>query len=543
MPTRRESFDFLALTPDRFEELVFLLAALEIPGLARTGNPDGGLDALVPAGASGRVPRGIQAKHHTRGPSATKCAESLRGAIVAHRPEHVTFAFPTNPTGGQIAAFQKKVAAMDSAVEVDYWGASQLTSRLIGSDDGRRVARHIFGDEDTERLERLIRAHQNVDDGAQALEALSAGADLLDGDPYFLYSVGARPGELPAPPSAQGSVMRLEVIDEHGARHIDAVPRPGTNQDQLPQGKLVLEGEEAIERWQRFQSEGGDVTFEDVGFEFEKLPKHLAPLWDGMERGDVVIRSGQRPRRSILMNVDGDAGKFSAEVQLGPAVPKEGWEHAVAGSIGTAVLTINSRRRGDGGEANIDWSWRAGRGSNREQLQSLQFLRAVSGEGSLRLMDPVSKAVFTEGPTPDIAFDQDMAALTSIYEDVVSLEEWLAATIEVPDEIPAGDANALRRIARLIEGIEGSWTNASFVLGPAGPKEIEAEGVFQLRQKMGAQLFGREYQLGELVTYINAYRLDSTRTGADGSTEFFLVPRDSSSTMLERLEPQRTSAS
>jgi hypothetical protein len=543
MPSRRESFDFLGLTPDRFEELVFLLAALEIPGLVRTGNPDGGLDALVPAGASGRVPRGIQAKHHARGPSATKCAESLRGAIAAHRPEHVTFAFPTNPTGGQIAAFQKKVAAMDSAVEVDYWGASQLTSRLIGSDDGRRVARHIFGDEDTERLERLIRAHQNVDDGAQALEALGAGADLLDGDPYFLYSVGARPGELPAPPSAQGSVMRLEVIDEHGARHIDAVPRPGTNQDQLPQGRLVLEGEEAIERWQRFQSEGGDVTFEDVGFEFEKLPKHLAPLWDGMERGDVVIRSGQRPRRSILMNVDGDAGKFSAEVQLRPAVPKEGWEHAVAGSIGTAVLTINSRRRGDGGEANIDWSWRAGRGSNREQLQSLQFLRAVSGEGSLRLMDPESRAVFTEGPTPDIAFDQDMAALTSVYEDVVSLEEWLAATIEVPDEIPAGDSNALRRIARLIEGIEGSWTNASFVLGPAGPKEIEAEGVFQLRQKMGAQLFGREYQLGELATYINAYRLDSTRTGADGSTEFFLVPRDSSSTMLERLEPQRTSAS
>lgn len=541
MPSRRESFDFLGLTPDRFEELVFLLAALEIPGLVRTANPDGGLDALVPAGASGRVPRGIQAKHHTKGPSATKCAESLRDAIVAHRPEHVTFAFPTNPTSGQIAAFQKKVVAMDSAVEVDYWGASQLTSRLIGSEDGRRVARHIFGDEDTGRLERLIRAHQNVDDGAQALEALGAGADLLDSDPYFLYSLGTRPDELPAPPPAHGSVMRLEVIDEHGARHVDAVARPGTSQDQLPHGRFVLEGEEAIKRWQRFQSEGGDVAFEDVGFQFEKLPKHLAPLWDGMERGNVVIRSGQRSRRSILMEVAGDAGTFSAEVQLGPAVPKEGWEHAVAGSVGTVELTINSRLRGDGGEANIDLSWRSGRGSNRDQLKSLQFLRAVSGKGTLRLMDPESRAVFTEGPTPDIAFDQGMVALTTVYEDVASLEEWLGTTIEVPDEIPAGDANALRRIARLIEGVEGSWTNASFVLDPAGPKEIETEGVFQLRQQMGAQLFGREYQLGELVTYLNAYRLDSNRTGADGSTEFVLVPRDSSSKMLERLEPQRPS--
>jgi hypothetical protein len=543
MPSRRESFDFLGLTPDRFEELVFLLAALEIPGLVRTGNPDGGLDALVPVDASGRVPRGIQAKHHTRGPSATKCAESLRDAIAAHRPEHVTFAFPTNPTAGQIAAFQEKVVAMDPGVEIDYWGASQLTSRLIGSDDGRRIARHVFGDEDTERLERLIRAHQNVDDGAQALEALGAGADLLNSDPYFIYSVGARPDELPAPPPAKGSVMRVEVIDEHGARHVDAVARPETSKDQLPQGRFVLEGEEAIERWQRFQSEGGDIAFEDVGFQFENLPKHLAPLWEGMERADVVIRSGARPRRSILMEVDGDAGKFSAEVQLGPAVPKEGWEHAVAGSVGTAELTINSRRRGEGGEAKIDWSWQSGKGSSREQLRSLQFLRAVSGEGSLRLMDPESRAIFTEGPTPDVAFDENMAALTTVYEDVASLEEWLATTIEIPDEIPAGDANALRRIARLIEGIEGSWTNASFALDPAGPKEIEAEGVFQFRQQMGVQLFGHEYQLGELVTYISAYRLDSTRTAADGSTEFFLVPRDSSSKMLERLEPQRPSVS
>jgi hypothetical protein len=512
VPSRRESFDFIGLTPERFEELVFLLGALEIPSLVRTANPDGGLDALVPAGSSGEVPRGIQAKHHTKGPSATKCAESLRDAIAAHRPEHVTFAFPTNPTAGKIAAFDNKVVAMDPTVEVDFWGASQLTSRLIGSDGGRRVSRHIFGDEDTERLERLIRAHQDVDSGAQALEALGAGADLLDRDPYFLYSVGARPGELPAPPPAKGAVMRVEVSDEHGTRHIDAVARPGTGQDQLPQGKLMLEGEAAIERWQRFRSEGGEVTFEDVGFQFERLPKHLAPLWDGVERSDVVIRTGERPRRTILMEIDGDAGSFSAEVQLGPAAPKQGWEHAMAGSAGAAALTFNSRRRGDGGEARIDWTWHSGRGSSREQLQSLKFLRAASGKGTMRLMDPRSREVFTEGPTPDIAYDDDMAALTQVYEDVVSLERWLGTTIDVPDEILAGDANALRRIARLMEGIESSWTDASFVLDPGGPKEIETEGVFQLRRQMGVELFGREYQLGELATYIDGYHLDSSRT-------------------------------
>ncbi len=430
---------------------------------------------------------------------------------------------------------------MDPDVEVDFWGASQLTSKLIGSDDGRRIARHIFGDEDTERLERLIRAHQNVDDGAQALEAFGAGADLLDNDPYFVYAVGARPGDLPAPPPTQGSVIRMEVIDEHGARHVDAVARPGTNKDQLPQGRLVLEGEEAIERWQRFQSVGGEIAFEDVGFQFDKLPKHLAPLWEGMERGKVVVRASERPRRSILVEVEGENGNFSAEVQLGPAAPKKGWEHAVAGSVGTAEMTINSRRRGDGGEAKIDWSWGSGRGSNGEQLRSLQFLRAVSGEGSVSLMDPESRDIFLKGSTPDIAFDEDMAALTTVYEDVVALEDWLTITIEVPDEISASDANALRQIGGLIEGIEGPWQGASFVLGPAGPKQIQDEGVLQVRQEMGALVFGREYQFGERVTYVNAYRLESTRTHSDGSTEFFLVPRDSSSKMLQRLERKLSS--
>jgi hypothetical protein len=117
----------------------------------------------------------------------------------------------------------------------------------------------------------------------------------------------------------------------------------------------------------------------------------------------------------------------------------------------------------------------------------------------------------------------------------------LGTTIDVPDEILAGDANALRRIARLMEGIVSSWTDASFVLDPGGPKEIETEGVFQLRQQMGAELFGREYQLGELATYIDGYHLDSSRTDSDGSTEYVLMPRDSSSKMLERLEPRRSS--
>jgi hypothetical protein len=533
---RRESFGFLGLTPERFEELVFLLAQLEVPGLVRTANPDGGLDALVPATDNRRVSRGIQAKHHTRGLSATKCAESLRVAIATYNPERVTFAFPVNPTTGQIGAFEKKVVALDPAVEVDFWGASQLTARLIGSDDGRRIARHIFGDEDTARLERLIRAGQNVDDGTQALETLAAGADLLDSDPYFLYAAGTRSGELPVAPPTKGTVMRVEVEDEHGARHVDAVARAGTGQDQMPRGKFVLEGEEAIGQWQSFLAQGGEVVFRDVGLELEQLPKHIAPLWEGNERGDVVISSAKAPRRRLLIEVVGDAGTFSAEVPLSPANPKEGWEHAVAGRIGGATLTINSRRRGDGGEATIDWTWRLGGSSHREELESLRFLRAVSDRSVMRLLDPKDRTVFSEAPTPEIDFDESNAALATIYEDVIALEEWLSTAIDMPSEIKSEEANALRRVAQLIEGIEGSWTNASFVLDSSGPKEIEAGGVFQLRQEMGVILFGREYQLGELATYISGYRLQSSQTHDDGSTEFFLVPRDATSKMLERLE-------
>jgi hypothetical protein len=539
MPSRRESFNFLGLAPDEFEELVFLLAALEIPGLTRTGNPDGGLDAVVPRTDSEGVGRGMQAKHHGRGPNITKCVKSLSDAIATHNPTHVTFAFPTNLTAGQLAAFQDKVAGLDPNVEVDYWGASQLTARLIGSDGGRRIARHIFGDDEAEKLERLIRAHQNVDDGGQALEALAASSDLLDSDPRFLYAIGSQPPEIPAPPPVKGTVMRLQVTDEHGVRHIDALARPETSSDELPGGKFVLEGEEAIERWRKFQAEGGEVEFKDVSFRLENLPKHFASLWDS-ERGDIVIQSHERPRQRILLDVEGDAGSYSAEIQLQRVAPKKGWEHAVAGNAGAAQLTINARRQGNGGEANINWSWEPGRDSSREWMESLQFLRAASGDGKIRLMDPESKVVFTQGPTPRVAFDENTAALTQVYEDVVALEEWLETGIEVPDLIPASDANALRKIARLIEGIEGPWTNANFVLDAGGPTEVEAEGVLQVRRKMGVKLFDRTYWLGELATYVNAYQLDSTQPTEDGGTQFFLVPRDSSSKMLERLERERS---
>lgn len=540
MPSRRESFNFIGLTSECFEELAFLLAQLEIQGLARTGDPDGGLDALVPAGASSRVPHGVQAKHHTRGPDIAKCAGSLRDAIVAHDPERVTYVFPTNPTAAKIAAFEKKVGGMSADVEVDWWGASQLTARLIGSDAGRRVARHVFGDDDTERLERLFKAQRNVDDGIQVMQSFGAGAQLLDSDPYFVYPAGTSPGGVPTPPPTKGAVMRVEFTDEQGTRHIDAVPRTGTGQDQMPGGRFLLEGEEAVGRWQRFLAEGGEVSFDDVRFEFDRLPKHIEPLWSGVERSQVVVRAGDRPRRRILIEIEGEAGTFAAELELRSGEPMEGWEHAVVGVVGEAVITINSRRRGSKAEARVDWKWTPGKGSNAEQVEGLRFLRAASGEGTMRMMDPETREIFSQGPTPEVPFDENMAALTRVYEDVVSLEDWLSSTIEVPEEIEPSDANALRRIARLIEGIERPWTEVTFALDD-GPREIEGRGVLQFREQMAVELFGSRYELGEHATHIDSWEIASTRATPGGGTEFILTPGGGSPRLLERLERPRTS--
>ncbi len=178
MPHGVRRFNFLDLHDEEFEELTFLLGHLEEPDLVRPADPDLGLDGVVLGAEDEPAPRGFQAKHFTGTPSWPQCRKSLDDAVPAYRVKHVTYTFPRDLTGKQIIKFNEELRTRHTGVTVDYWGASQLTARLLNSAQGERIARYVFGDDAFERMSRLIRAGRELDTAGQAVSALGATDDL-----------------------------------------------------------------------------------------------------------------------------------------------------------------------------------------------------------------------------------------------------------------------------------------------------------------------------------------------------------------------------
>ena len=535
------NFRYLDLHDEDFEELTFLLARLEEPDLVRPKAPDLGLDAVVLGEGDAPAPRGFQSKHFVTGsPSWPKCRKSLDDAVANYDVKHVTFAFPRDLTGKQIKKFQEELADSYPGVKTDFWGASQLTARLLTSEEGERIARHIFGVDEYERMARLIRAGQDLDTTGQAISVLGAAGNLFSDDPYFDYRIGTRPVSAPGTPPAAGAVMRLEVADEHGVHSIDAHARPAAlAADRLPKGTMHLAGEEAIRRFQEFMRVGGEFALEDVRMEWEQQPKHIAEfLGSEVDEGSVVLRSERvlppQPMRILFQTTTGDV---SVDFDMQPTAPPAGWDFALVGQRGGTTMQMTVRRRGEGGEMDVNWSWRMGAShSADEHLVGLKILEAATGDGDVRIIEPQSGEILAVAASPEKPIDETMKVLTRVLEDIVALESWLGVRIDVPEEITGADANAVRWAVELIKGVEGAWSDMNFTLDrDPGEDAFSEAGIMQVRRSVWLDLFGRRYELGEEATYVTGAKVVSTEQVPDGR-KFVLQPATPDAKMLTRLE-------
>jgi hypothetical protein len=138
-------FDFRSIDPLDFEELCFALVRLEFPAAVRVAAPDKGVDVLVPAAGS-EPARGFQAKRYVDQISWPECRKSLDAAVQGHTVGRLTFCFARDLTAKQLSLFDKHLRARHPGVSVDCWGASELTARMTGTEEGRLVAARFFGD-------------------------------------------------------------------------------------------------------------------------------------------------------------------------------------------------------------------------------------------------------------------------------------------------------------------------------------------------------------------------------------------------------------
>lgn len=531
-------FPYLDLHDEAFEELTFLLARLEEPDLVRPKAPDLGLDGVVLGKGDAPAPRGFQSKHFTTGsPSWLQCRKSLNDAIANYNVKHVTFTFPRDLTGKQIKKFNQELADRYPEVKVDFWGASELTARLLTSDESERIARHVFGVDEYERMSRLIRAGQDLDTAGQAISVLGATGNLFSDDPYFDYRIGTRPASVPDSPPAASVVMRLEVGDEHGVHSIDAHARPAAlAADRLPKGTMHLAGEEAIRRFQEFLRVGGELELEHVRMEWEQQPKHIAKLLGSeVDEASVVLRSEPvlQPR-PIRIQFQTTTGEVSLDFDTQPTAPPPGWDFALVGQRGGTTMQMTLRRRG---EMNVHWSWQMGAShSADEHLVGLKILEAAAGEGDVRIIDLQSGKTLAVAASPEKPLDETIEILKRVLEDIVALESWLGVKIDVPEEITGPDANAVRWAVELIKGVESTWNDINFILArDPGEEPFSEAGIVQVRRSLLLDLFGQQYELGEEATYVTGAKLVSTEQVPDGH-KFVLQPATPDAKMLTRLE-------
>jgi hypothetical protein len=105
---RAGRFDFGRLPADAYEELCYLVVAIEFPQAVRLANPDGGLDSGIPH-AGGTFSRCWQAKRFTGDIAWKKCEESLDAAVSNWGIEHCTFCFAKDLTASQHRTFHERL--------------------------------------------------------------------------------------------------------------------------------------------------------------------------------------------------------------------------------------------------------------------------------------------------------------------------------------------------------------------------------------------------------------------------------------------------
>jgi hypothetical protein len=334
-----------------FDEMTFRLVRLEFPDVVKMDAPDGGADTLLPSPGHDGYRRAWQAKRYTGNVGWSKCKDSLDRAIATYHVSHVTFCFPRNLTTRQEALFVKHLVGRHAGVEVDYINASELTARLTGSEEGRRVAKHFFADRDLlERIERGQRAGGALADRRDAEERLHAvGEFMAGGDPYFAYPVSVSETGLPVSASPPGTVMSVQRTRGDLVIRTDAIPRDDEAMKRYgPRGRLLFgtddQGRAALEALQRVLREGGNAQLDAGAIAWDQMPPMFADLVGSITEGTMrVVAPRPIPNWTARVRADTNLGNETMDFALTSVDPGEEWDFALQGTATGLTLTLRGR--------------------------------------------------------------------------------------------------------------------------------------------------------------------------------------------------------
>ena len=521
-PLGPRRLDFSLLSDEDFELLCYLIVAIDFPDAVPLRAPDGGADTALPSGSARAYERCWQAKRFTGHIRWSQCSDSLDAAVARYGMSHYTFCFARDLTGNQETIFGQRLVGRHDGVTVDYWPASRLTSALLASAQGERIANHFYGDpsQNARALMQALRAGGALETGADAADRLVAVADWLAGhDPFFAYPASVREAHLPSPGPTPGAVIAFEEIGPEVANRFEAVPRSAEAMEQFgPRFSLLFrsteEGQGALAALQRSMETGQEVTLEEgVSLRFDQLPPLLQsripnePL-EGMSItiGRSDARPSGWPARVIATS---DQGEAMLDLDLEPVQALTGWDASFEGSYGGITVALHVRRVGDAGAAGFTFSFSYDSTLPvTDLLAATSMLGALHGRGTLEIRA-------RNGERPSLRFDfepqplpQIFSALHGLLVDLREIEKRAGTTLALPHTIEQNEISAIGEVGYILRNgkssmnfehitlVVGDEQRAAFERGTHGPVRM----VLPLR----VNLFGEEMMLGHLVGAIIA---------------------------------------
>lgn len=533
VPLGPRRFDFGRLPADDYEELCYLVVAIEFPQAVRLANPDGGLDAGIPH-ADGTFFRCWQAKRFTGDISWKKCEESLDAAVSNWGIEHCTFCFAKDLTASQHRTFHERLVGRHDGVTVDYWAHGNLESRLVTSEQGQRIGNWFYEDVtlNTQALMTALEAGGRLETAEDAMRRLEAIADFFATDPYYEYVTHMRPPGQPAPTLNPSTIIALERGDSRSIVRMEAIPRNPNTLERLPEGIVHLDPEQQAQL-DRLHRMGGEVRFDDVVFEMRNLPA-LFETFDEAPggTGTLILRSPRRPIPSwdARLVAETDRGHVEVDVLLTQTDPPTDWDAALSGAYGGLRVTVLAQLREGRGEFRTQFSYSYSNDVEiRAQTRALQFMEAVHGTGTLAIEDNAGVYPSVSESLSEREQDPYWRLVRTFIESLIVIEDWTKEKLDLPEVITDDDVRPVLDAAQVIRARSSPVNIDQLELVMPVEKYEEFSKPphrVAIGYTFGIEVFGREVWIGELRGEIPNVELHAKKVteGGEEMVQVFVRP-------------------
>jgi hypothetical protein len=539
-------YDLLGMNDEDFESMTARLIRLEFPTAFKPANTrDGGADMALPT-QDGGYERCWQSKHFPRNIAWDQCKDSLTAAEKHWSPSHYTFCFPRNLTVGEQKTFDRHFRGPDATIDVDCWNGTEIEARLDGSPDGQRVAQTFFTDVELnhESVYRAIEAGGRIETTEDVADRLAnLGSVLASKDAYFSYPAVTHETNTPRPPVTPAAVMSFGKSDGTITNRIDLVPRDSEAMDRYgPQFVLQPtesdQGRAAAARLEEALREGKAVEIGDgLDLTFTQLPPGFSDLVGRrLTGGTIRLTPSATPHVPIPpldahLHATTDAGTSSFDVLLEPTeTAPDGWDGALQGHRAALTVTALFRKEDSGGRIRWNYSYARDDTPVREQLATLNFLRALSGTGELTITDrgtsgrPEQRMAIVGKP-----LSGQMHALITLFEYLRTVEKWTDVEFTLPETISGQEAIDIATVAAIVRngGRSMTWHDLEATLPESGIDVLRRGQLIRIEQTVAARLLGSEISLGHTRVDIADYKLVSATPASEvGQVAIRIEPQD-----------------